>query len=141
MIYRSLQKEDFKKGFSNTLNCLTDIGIVSNQRFEKRFDEIYNNPDYFVVVAELDGEIVGSATLFIERKFIHSCGSVGHIEDVVTRKGFEKRGIATELIKRLLLGARVRKCYKVILNCRGELGSFYKKFGFKFNQCEMRLDL
>lgn len=141
MIYRSLQKEDFNRGFLNALNCLSDIGIISEQMFEKRFYDICNSPDYHIIVAELDGQIIGSATLFIEMKFIHSCGSVGHIEDVVTRKGFEKRGIASELIKHLLFIAKEKKCYKVILDCREELGSFYKKFGFRFNECQMRLDL
>lgn len=29
--------------------------------------------------------IVGSASLLIERKFIHNCALAGHIEDVVVR--------------------------------------------------------
>ena len=37
--------------------------------------------------------IIGSTTLLIEQKFIHDGGKVGHIEDVVTRKGYEGFGI------------------------------------------------
>jgi hypothetical protein len=29
------------------------------------------------------GRILGTAALIVERKFIHGCGKVGHIEDVV----------------------------------------------------------
>ena len=29
------------------------------------------------------GQVVGAATLVQERKFIHSCGNVGRLEDVV----------------------------------------------------------
>lgn len=33
-------------------------------------------------------QIIAAATLLIERKFIHQCGSVGHIEDVVVDQGY-----------------------------------------------------
>ncbi len=141
VVCRKLQREDFDKGFIQTLRNLAKIGRPKRKVLVERLREISNNPDYCIIVAELDRQIVGSATLFIERKFIHNCGNVGHIEDVVTRSGFEKRGIASELIKQLIEEARRRKCYKAILNCRDELGSFYEKFGFRFNEREMKLDL
>ncbi|KFM14170.1 hypothetical protein AAA799O18_00780 [Marine Group I thaumarchaeote SCGC AAA799-O18] len=34
--------------------------------------------------------IIGSTTLFIEQKFIHDSGLVGHIEDVVVRKAYDR---------------------------------------------------
>ncbi len=40
-----------------------------------------------------DGKVIGSISVLIEKKFIHNCGKVAHIEDVVTRKGYEGIGI------------------------------------------------
>ena len=42
--------------------------------------------------------MIGATTLLVEQKFIHSGGKAGHIEDVVTRKGFEGLGIGSALI-------------------------------------------
>lgn len=42
--------------------------------------ETYN---IFVIVNSSTDRIVGSATLIMEKKFIHNCSVAGHIEDVV----------------------------------------------------------
>ena len=42
-------------------------------------------------VAELDGQVVGTTSLFVERKFIHGGGRTGHIEDVVVHGDFKQK--------------------------------------------------
>ena len=37
-------------------------------------------------MVDLEGKVIGCATLLIEPKFIHECSNVGHIEDVVIDK-------------------------------------------------------
>ena len=59
--------------------------------------KIKQNPDHIIHVAVDNNKIVGSTTLFIEQKFIHDGGLVGHIEDVVVRKDYEGRGIGMKL--------------------------------------------
>lgn len=46
--------------------------------YTARFDQMKASGDYFVTVIEdtRTNEIIGSATLVIEHKFIHECGSV-----------------------------------------------------------------
>jgi glucosamine-phosphate N-acetyltransferase len=88
-----------------------------------------------------DKEIIGTATVLIEQKFIHSGALVAHIEDVATRKGFERKGVATAVIRAALTLAKERACYKVILDCKAELIPFYEQFGFKDDVHHMRLDL
>ncbi len=57
-----------------------------------------------------DSDIVGSITAIIEQKFIHNGGKICHIEDVVTRKGFEKLGIGSQLVEKVLELAKNEKC-------------------------------
>ena len=47
---------------------------------------------YFVILIEdlQKKKIVAAGTLMIEYKFIHNCGHIGHIEDIVVDK--EERG-------------------------------------------------
>lgn len=138
---RLLQKEDFDKGFLETLRDLTVVGEISRQRFNQRLREVALNPDHYIYVAERDGRVVGSATLLIERKFIHQCGSIGHIEDVVTNKDYRGQGVSSILIRRLLEKAKAFGCYKVILDCPKRLLAFYERFDFKKKEDQMRLDL
>lgn len=35
------------------------------------------------MIEDENRDIIASATLLVEHKFLHACGSVGHIEDVV----------------------------------------------------------
>ena len=77
----------------------------------------------------------------IEQKFIHNGGKVGHIEDVVTRKGYEGKGIGKEILNELIKIAKDNECYKIILDCDEKLIKFYEKIGFKKNSIMMRLNL
>ena len=71
--------------------------------------KIKQNPDHIIHVAIADKKIVGSTTLFIEQKFIHDGGLVGHIEDVVVRKDYEGQGIGMKLVISLIDVAKQKK--------------------------------
>jgi glucosamine-phosphate N-acetyltransferase len=66
---------------------------------------------------------------------------VGHIEDVVTRRGYEGKGIGRALVKKCIEICRIRGCYKVILNCSDKNVNFYRHLGFKTYDNGMRYDL
>ncbi len=92
-IIRELRKEDLWNGFLTTLDSLRKASDIDRNKADEIFEKINSNPDHIVVVAELDGKIVGSTTLLIEPKFIHKGGVVGHIEDVVIDKKFQGQKI------------------------------------------------
>ena len=102
--------------------------------------KILDDSNHIIHIAELDGKIVGSSTMFIEQKFIHEGGLVGHIEDVVVRKGFERKQIGQKIIESLLLVAKNRGCYKTILDCKDDVKEFYEKIGFKHESNGMRFN-
>ena len=80
---------------------------------------------------------MGCGTLIIEQKMIHNCGKVGHIEDIFIRSEYRDNGYGRDLIKKLNDIAKKAGCYKVILDCKKELESFYEKSGYKSKNIQM----
>ena len=142
IIIREIEENDLEKGFLESLDFLTStITLTSDKNKAKEIlKKIKQNPNHIIHVAVDDNKIIGSTTLFIEQKFIHDGGLVGHIEDVVVRKDYEGQGIGMKLVSSLLDVAKQRKCYKTILNCEDSLKPFYEKIGFKKATNEMRYD-
>ena len=139
---RLLKAEDLKRGFIETLENLSNMGKLTPKTAAATFREIRRDPSRAVFVAvRVDGEVVGTTTLLLERKFIHGGGLVGHIEDVAVRQGREGKGIGSALVSAAVDRARREGCYKCILDCKEELVPFYSRLGFKRHEVEMRLDL
>jgi len=139
-IIRELRKEDLWNGFLTTLDSLRQASDIDKDKAEEIFEKVNSNPDHIIVVAELDGKIVGSTTLLIETKFIHGGGLVGHIEDVVVDKNFQGQKIGEKIMKYLLEFAKNHGCYKTILDCTDDVKPFYEKLGFKHIANELRFD-
>lgn len=137
-------KEDYlNNSFFKTLSNLAEVDeAIYNKEFSKNiFEKIEKSGNIKVFVALNDTEIIGSITTIIEQKFIHNGGKVCHIEDVVTRKGFENLGIGSLLVEKALELAVQEQCYKIILNCSKYNSGFYEKFGFYKHDIGMRYDV
>ena len=139
-IIRELRKEDLWNGFLTTLDSLRQASDIDRNKADEIFEKINSNPDHIVVIAEVDGKIVGTTTLLIEPKFIHKGGLVGHIEDVVVDKNFQGQKIGEKIMKYLLEFAKNRGCYKTILDSTDDVKPFYEKLGFKHIANELRFD-
>ena len=137
---REIEEGDIEKEFLDTLDFLRKASDYEKNNPYEILKKIKQNPNHIIHVAVDDNKIIGSTTLFIEQKFIHDGGLVGHIEDVVVRKSYEGQGIGMKLVISLLDVAKQRKCYKTILNCEDSLKPFYEKIGFKKATNEMRYD-
>ena len=132
---RKLEKDDLWNGFLTSLDSLRQASTIKKETALKVFNKIDKNPDHIIAVAELDGKIVGAATLLLESKFIHEGGIVGHIEDVVVNKNHQGQKIGEKIIKYLLEQAKSKGCYKTILDCVDDV-----KLGFKQNANALRFD-
>jgi glucosamine-phosphate N-acetyltransferase len=140
IIIRELKVEDIWNGFLKSLDSLTLASDIDKDKAEEVFEKINSNPDYIIAVAELEGKIVGTTTLFIETKFIHKGGFVGHIEDVSVDKDFHGQRIGQKIMEYLLNVSKKRGCYKTILNCTEDVKPFYEKLGFRQVANELRID-
>jgi len=140
---KELKKKHITEGLFATLSNLSDSTKVNISQGRKVFKEINKNKNHFIWAAidkETD-EVIGLITLLVEPKFIHDCGNLGHIEDVVTRKTFEGEGIGRDLVKTAVKQAEKSDCYRVILNCSDENKRFYEKQGFRYRENGMSLEL
>ncbi len=138
IIIRKIVKSDIDRGFLESLDSLSKASDLDKKNARSILDEILKNPDHVIFVAVRVSQVIGSATLLIERKFIHKGGKVGHIEDVVVSKECQGRGIGEKIIKRALEYAGRHGCYKTILDCDDDVRPFYEKIGFVRHSNGMR---
>eukprot|EP00397_Hematodinium_sp_SG-2012_P059735 GEMP01076920.1.p1 GENE.GEMP01076920.1~~GEMP01076920.1.p1 ORF type:complete len:181 (+),score=36.03 GEMP01076920.1:39-581(+) len=123
-VLRHLAKEDYHKAqfvaaLDQRANCIT-----------------------MVVEHECSRQLVASASMVLEQKFLHECACVGHIEDVVTHPEHRGKGLAKKILESLQQEAEDLGCYKVILNCKGCNVPVYTKCGWlESGEVQMRLDI
>lgn len=134
-LIRPLAISDFDHGFVELLRQLTDCGTITADDFAKRFHQMKQCPDtYYVLVLEdihADHEIVGSATLVCEKKFIRQLGVRGRIEDVVVHDRCRGQQLGKLMLDLLTQLARDEcDCYKISLECKDHLVTFYRQFGY-----------
>ncbi len=137
---RQIQENDLFQGFLESLDSLRKASDLEENNAKRVLKKIRSNQNHVIMVADLDGQIVGSITLLIEPKFIHQGGLVGHVEDVVVRSELQGKGIGEQLINAALEYAKNHGCYKTILDCDDNVKPFYEKIGFKRNSNAMRFD-
>ena len=137
---REIEEDDLEKGFLETLDFLRNTSGLDKNNAKEILKRIKQNPNHIIYVAIDDKKIIGSTTLLIEQKFIHDGGLVGHIEDVVVRKDYERRGIGIKLVTSMLERAKEKNCYKTILDCKDDVKQFYERIGFKRESNGMRYD-
>ncbi|KAK9457139.1 acyl-CoA N-acyltransferase [Dipodascopsis uninucleata] len=137
---RALRASDHALGFLDVLSDLTTVGEIDMKTFTERVNYMSERPlEYFVLVIENveSGKIVGTGTLLVERKFIHACGLVGHIEDIAIAKTEQGKHLGITIINALdFIGKKVG-CYKNILDCSPKNEPFYIKCGYSNSGYEM----
>ena len=138
ILIRELESSDLSNGFLESLDDLKPASTLTITQRLEIFKKIQRSSSQIVYVILKNSKVIGTATLFIEQKFIHNGKCVGHIEDVVIKKEFQKTNFGTLLIKTLLQRAESEGCYKTVLNCLQEVSSFYTKLGFISHLTGMR---
>ena len=131
---RPLERSDYDKGYTALLSQLTRVGDLSRDRFEAQFDALKQCPgSHYIVVVEdtSSGKVVGSASLAVERKFIHSAALRARLEDVVVDRGYRGRHLGSLLVGVLTDLSCQLGCYKTSLDCQPNVEEFYEKFGYK----------
>ena len=131
---RSLCLEDYDSGFLELLGQLTSVGDISREEWETRFLAMKScmNTYYVVVVEDRNlARVIGAATLVVEKKFIHSCGLVGRLEDVVVSDEYRGKQLGKLVVSITSLLATKLGCYKITLNCADKMIKFYNALGYR----------
>ncbi|KAI8901095.1 acyl-CoA N-acyltransferase [Globomyces pollinis-pini] len=138
-VVRPLSSGDYEKGFLECLGMLTSVGKMPKADFLNRYNYLKkHNHEYFTIVIEdvKNKKIVGAGTIFVERKFIHHNGLVGHIEDIVTHSDYRGFNLGRLVIETLKHIGEQTGCYKIILDCSEKNIPFYVKCGFAHKEYE-----
>ncbi len=122
------------KGFFITLGNLKDVGNVSLDKAKDILKKINQIDGHIFVAINNKEEIIGAGTVLIEPKFITEGGIAAHIEDFVTKKEYERKGIGKAIMTELMNYSKKRGCYKIILDCPYNVANFYKKCGFEVKE-------
>ena len=96
--------------------------------------EILADPRRTFLVAEADGEIVGTADLVIVPNLTHAARPVAFVENVVVTEARRGRGIGHALMTEVVARAEADGCYKVqFLSNKGRTRAhaFYRRLGFE----------
>lgn len=156
---RNLRADDYHRGHLQCLEQLTMVGKVSESDYIQTFNSLYTGNtgnssriqlvtsgkfrigEYttIVIVRRRDDRIVGSGTLFLERKFIHQAGLLGHIEDIVVDGAERGKNLGLYLVRLLGSMAEQAGCYKVTLDCSQHNEKFYERAGFQGKGLQMAL--
>jgi glucosamine-phosphate N-acetyltransferase len=140
IIVRDLALEDLTEdsGFYKSLKELASVDIPLDKARDIYFNRMHAGVR--TLVAIIDEQIVGTASLVLEYKFIHKGSIIGHIEDVSIDYDYQKMGIGKMLVQELLQIAKDSGCYKAVLHCDEDKVAFYQKLGF-YRIDGMRIDL
>jgi GNAT superfamily N-acetyltransferase len=110
-----------------------DPVLEDGQSLIKLWDDIYNDPNLYYVVAEKDGELVSTCTIAIIKNLTRNARPYGLIENVVTHKDYRNKGYGKMVLKKAVDVAREKNCYKVMLltgSKKEETLNFYESAGF-----------
>uniref|UniRef100_A0A671SRA6 Glucosamine 6-phosphate N-acetyltransferase n=2 Tax=Sinocyclocheilus anshuiensis TaxID=1608454 RepID=A0A671SRA6_9TELE len=132
LVLRPLCTADLDRGFYKVLSELTVAGDVTEEQFKAQFEHMKKSEDYYVIVVEDTniGQIVATASLIIEHKFIHACAKRGRVEQVVVSDVYRGKQLGKLLVSTLTLLCKKLQCYKITLECVPNILEFYKKFGY-----------
>ena len=92
------------------------------------------DPSRHLVVATVNGDVVGTADLLIVQNLTHAARPWGIVENVVVTHAQRGSGIGSAVLEHLLAIARQEGCYKVQLlsgKHRQRAHRFYRAIGFE----------
>ena len=95
------------------------------------------------IFIEKDGQELGRAWLYLIYNDLH-VEPYGLLEDVFVKEDKRGQGVGKELLEKIILEARERKCYKIIGTSRMSrdmVHEWYKRLGFREYGLEFRMDL
>jgi GNAT superfamily N-acetyltransferase len=108
------------------------------------FERSLANGLFTAFIAEADRRIVATSGMVIHHHpptRRNPTGKIAYLMNMYTLPEFRRRGMATELLKRLIEAARAADCRRVCLHALVGTREFYGKCGFTPVKSEMRLEL
>jgi predicted N-acetyltransferase YhbS len=121
----------------NGLKELYDTGFGLNTNIEKMTENyrwIETNPNYIVLCAKNNNEVIGSLIGIINKDFKGDCKPFMVVENVIVAEEYRRMGIANSLMNNIDRVAIENECSSIMLVSgmhRIWAHKFYEKIGYK----------
>ena len=138
---------------SSIIRLLADDELGSlREKFEKpipksyysAFELIDTDPNHELIVAELDGEVIGTLHIMFLSSLSFQGGLRAQVESVRVDRHHQNKGIGGEIMKWAIQRAKDRNAHIVQLTThksRADAHRFYERLGFKGTHLGMKLSL
>lgn len=149
VVFRPARREDLP----SIVRMLAEDDLGSQrERFEdplsgsyyKAFEQIENDPNHELIVAELDGKVVGTLHLMFLPSISYQGGLRAQVESVRVDGKVRGRGIGSGMMKWAVEKAQARGAHLVQLTThrsRQDAHRFYERLGFTKSHVGMKLSL
>lgn len=149
IIFRSAKREDIPA----IVRMLADDALGSQredyqsplpQAYYTAFEQIGNDSNHELIVAELNGEVIGTLHLVFIPSISFQGGLHAQVESVRVDKKLQDLGIGSQMMQWTIERAKVRGARIMQLtthNSRKDAHRFYERRGFKSTHVGMKLKL
>ena len=114
------------------------------QSYYSAFEQIESDPNHELIVAERDGEVIGTLHLIFLPSVSFQGGLRAQVESVRVDKRFQSQGIGSQMMQWTMERARQRGAHVIQLTThktRLDAHRFYERLGFKGSHLGMKLSL
>ena len=114
------------------------------QAYYEAFDTIDRDPNQELVVAELDGEVIGTLQLMFLPSLSYQGGTRAQVESVRVVQRLRGQGIGAGMMQWAIERARQRGCHLMQLTShksRKDAHRFYERLGFSLSHVGMKIEL
>jgi ribosomal protein S18 acetylase RimI-like enzyme len=112
--------------------------------YDSAFEQINNDPNHELIVAERNGEVIGTLHLMFLPSVSFQGGLRAQVESVRVDKRLQSQGIGSEMMKWTMERARQHGAHAVQLTThktRVDAHGFYERLGFKGSHLGMKISL
>ena len=126
---------------------MTTTGVEQNLNasfddYRKVFIEICSDPRRELLVAEYQGEVVGTVALFIISGLSHCAAPYTLVENLIVNHKYRRRGIGKKLMEYTIARAKQERCHRIELcsdKRRKEAHRLYHSVGFEASAYGFRI--
>jgi GNAT superfamily N-acetyltransferase len=114
------------------------------QSYYTAFEAIESDPNQELIVAELDGEVIGTLQLMFLPSLSYQGGIRAQVESVRIVQQLRRQRIGADMMKWAIERARQRGCHMMQLTShksREDAHRFYEKLGFTQSHVGMKINL
>lgn len=131
VIIEKLKKDDLKEAiniYDSNYNLVTDY-----DKLFSTYDSIYSNPAYHNIVAKVNNEIVGLATIIINYDIVEQLKPFITVWNFGVKEKYRRNKIGTQMFEYIFQFAKQNNCDFISLITSSDnivAQSFYEKIGY-----------